>query len=84
MQLLAQSLCQYLSGVKAHRRPGIFYTFCISFIGKMGIVVEHEFTKNVWVSGEAMNNLTMHMNMKPKYVYDETYYGSDGMQATAI
>ena len=59
-------------------------SFCISFIGKMGIVVEHEFTKNVWVSGEAMNNLTMHMNMKPKYVYDETYYGSDGMQATAI
>ena len=48
-------------------------TFCVSFIGKMGIVDDNEFSANVWVSGGAMNSLTMHMNVKAKYVYDETY-----------
>ena len=46
--------------------------FCISFIGKLGTVIDGNLTKGVWITGRLMNSLTTHKIVKNKYVYDET------------
>ena len=46
--------------------------FCISFIGKFGIVTEGcQFTEKIWVTGSVMNALLTHKFKKKKYVYVE-------------
>ena len=46
--------------------------FCISFIGKLGRVIDGSATKEVWITGGLMNSLITHKIQKKKYVYDET------------
>ena len=46
--------------------------FCISFIGKMGMVLDGPSTDKIWVKGSVMNTLITHKNKRKKYVYDGT------------
>jgi len=63
--------------------------FCISFIGKFGIVTKGcQFTEKIWVTGSVMNALLTHKFKKKKYVYVERSGGgagvAEGTQMTAV
>ena len=59
--------------------------FCISFIGKLGTVIDGSLTKEVWITGRLMNSLTTHKIVKSKYVYDETIGRvGNGMEGSAV